>query len=419
MKIALGLGLTVAGIVLYRVETGLNRGLELLVRGHFTEAETTVDRYLSLHRDDPKAILVWAEAVISGNTRPPTEAAEMAIRRLQRIPDTAELAAEARMREGRLALLILHQPARAEQLLQHSVELDPMVLDSHYLLWKLLDLTERYQHSEPHFWQVYELTAESRRPERLREWYLSQFSPGTANADLDRKMGFLKQDQQSGPDTDLARIEQFYSSEPTAPTVVAALAQWYLRHRQRAEALELLMTIASDPQAAQDQFYLMTLCAAYLDLGRLAEARQAFERWPEPHSGFLYWSTAGRIFDLVDRDDPSAIDAYNKALAIWPGPAEWTLRHRKAQCQARHGDRAASVREREEAKVVEQLMEQPVHQKLRNALADLSRPETARQMAEFYDVLGRSREAKCWRELEVRLSARPASIYSPHGSGTP
>lgn len=404
---------------LIRTERALSAAQSFLKQQRPEQAEAALDRYLTLHRNDPEAILLWAEAVVSGNTRTPVEAAKLASSRLQMIPRSSVRSAEARMREGRLALLILHQPDRAEKLLRQSTAQDPDILDSHYLLWKLFDLTERFQRSEPHFWRTLELTPESRRTERLREWYLSQFSPGTANAELDRNMGFLKGDQQPGPDSDLARLEQFYSSEPEAPMVVAALAQWFLRNRERSEALDLLMRLPADGIATSDSFYVATVVTTLLDLGRLTEARDFFQKWPEPREGYDYWNSAGRIAELVDRDDQSAIHAYEQAVGIWPGPAEWPTMHRLAQCLARNGDRAKAEQVRQKAKQTELMMEGEVHQRLRTSLANLDSPDTARQMAEFYEKLGRARESDCWRDVEARLSAPSAAVYSRPDPGPP
>jgi len=285
---------------------------------------------------------MWAQAVVSGNARPPRQSAELAMQRLQLISDNSEFGGQARMREGRLTLLILHQPAHAEKLLVRSTELNPDLLDSHYLLWKLFDMTERFQMSESHFWKCYDLTSEAERPERLREWYVSQFSPSAANADLDRLMGFLKADELPGDETDIKRLEEFYSSEPDSPMVVAAIAQWYLRNRQRDDALSILKAIPADKEATRSPFYLATMIAVLLDLGKMEEARSYFSLWQDQQRGHLYWTTAGRVLELADRNDTAAVDAYDRAISMWPGSVEWPVMHRKAQCLSRLGKKDAA-----------------------------------------------------------------------------
>ena len=407
----------IAGLVVWltleivHLERAPARALRLLRQQRATEAETELFHYLRFHPRSPEAILLWSQAVISGETRTPREAATLAISRLQLIPEDSAHASEARMREGRLALLILHQPARAESLLLRSVELNPNLLDSHYLLWQLCDMTERFQQSEPHFWKTYELSDESARAERLREWYVSQFSPSASTAGFDRQMGFLKPGEYPGPESDIARLEEFYSSEPDSPLILAALSQWYLHNHQRDEALQLLLRIRDRDDAFQSPFYVATLVAVMLEIGKLDEAKSELERWPQPTEGYAYWSTAAKVFEVIDRDAAAAVAAYDRALAVWPGPAEWSLMHRKAQCLARLGKKAEAESVRNDAKRVELQMEALTHQKLRAALANLDSPDTATQMLDFYQSLNREQEATCWQNVLNRLSRKVRLIY--------
>lgn len=401
------IGLTVwLAAELIHLEGSISRAAVLLKQRRDIEAERELEKYLRFHNTNPQANLMWAQAVVSGNSRSPRKAAELAVQRLRLIPDNSEFGGEARMREGRLALLILHQPTLAENLLARSTELNPKLLDSHYLLWKLFDMTERFQMSEPYFWNCFDLTPELQKPERLREWYVSQFSPGAANADLDRYMGFLEANDLPGDETDIRRLEEFYSSEPDSPMVVAAMGQWYFRNHQRTEALSVLKGIQRDKESTQSPFYLATIIAVLLDLGKMEEARSFFLLWPGNDRGHLYWSTSGRMFDLVDRDDNAAADAYDKAIALWPGPVEWPTMHRKSQCLSRLGRKEAAEATRTEARRIELLMEAEVHQRLRNAMVNLDSPETAQQMIDFYDAIHREREANCWREVLQRLRAK-------------
>lgn len=406
-------GLSVwAAVEMIGIERALARGRTHLRHLRAEEAERELNRYLWLHPRSPEAILLWAEAVISGDLRSPEEAAELAIGRMQEIPDGSPVAAEARMKEGRIALLILHQPDRAEKLLMRSAELDPELVDTHYLLWKLFDLTERFYYSEPHFWNLYNLSADAVKAERLRDWYLSQFSPGTSNTELDRRMGFLLPGEQHGDQIDEARLDEFLTNEPDAPMVVAAKARLLLHLRERDEAIRLLMGISDDQDALSNPFYVAALVTGLLDLGRLDEARSYFEKWPQPHAGFLYWSVAGRVFEVVDRDNMAAVNACNEALAIWPGPVEWSIMHRKAQCLARLGDRTGADTMLKEAKRIELLMEPEVHKKLLLAMEDLSSRQSLLQMVEFYQAINRQREAECWKDVIDRLPPPQFKVYS-------
>ena len=142
------------GVAYYDASQSLQRGKRFLRQMRNVEAEAEFQRFIRWHRSHAEARLLLAEAVVKGDRRQPQDAAEIALDLLQGIPDSSPLAAEARMRQGRLALLILQRPTIAEELLLKSVRLNAQLLDSHFLLWKLFDLTERFQHAEAHFWNV-------------------------------------------------------------------------------------------------------------------------------------------------------------------------------------------------------------------------------------------------------------------------
>ena len=393
------------------VERSFRKGKLLLRQLREVEAEKELEQYLLLHPRNPEAILLWAEAVLTGDSRTPKDAAQLALSRLADIPDESPLGGEARMREGRLALLILHQPDRAESLLRRSAALDPDLADTHYLLWKLLDLTERFHDSAPHFWKLYELTPDASKPERLREWYISQFSPISANAELDRRMGFLGQDQAADNQTTLTRLKEFMAQEPQSPMICAALASWLIDVLERDEALLLLTRDGLSAEAFQNPHYVAAMVKVLMELGRLDEARDHFERWPEPLEGFVYWRTAGRLFEVADRNDKAAVEAYDKALSVWPGPADWSMMHRKAQCLNRLGIRDAAETVRVEAKRIELLMETEVHRTLRLALLDLRNPSSLRQMVEFYQAIRCELETKCWQNALDRLPHNSGAVY--------
>lgn len=378
-------------------------GKQYLLERRDTLAEAAFDRYLSRFPADAEVILLWAQAIISGRSRTPEQAATVAIQRLQTIPDAAKQGAEARMREGRLALLVLKQPDLAEQKLTRSLQLDPAPVDAHYLMWKLYDLTERFQYAEPFFWSTFERTPMEQRPVRLADWYFSQFSPNSGNAELDRRLGFLAEGQYNSDDVVLARLAAFHDREPKAILTTTARAAFLMHLRDRETAEELLSEVSRDPAASQNVFFLATWIDLLLDLGRLEEAKSWFERWGAPQQGFLYHRTAGRICQIVDRDDPGAIGHLNKALAVWPGPVDWSLLHFRALSEARLGQREASEKSRATARQIELLMELDSQQTLRRALLDLNRRENLETMAGFYRQLNRPKEAAVWEQLQADL----------------
>jgi len=365
-------------------------------------AESAFDRCLQYTPLDAELILLWAEAVISGRNRTPQQAAELALTRLQQIPDSSPFAAEARMREGRLGLLVLLKPDFAESRLRKSLQLGPPTLDANYLIWKACDLTERFSDSEPWFWAAYELTPVEQQPERLREWYTSQFSPQAANAELDRLMGFLEPERFSDDTVTLARLAAFRRNEPDSFLTAAAEAHFMIHLRDRDPAIELLLKQWQRPGAITQDFLMSTLVDVLLETGRLDEAQVIFERWT-PGQSFQWLRTAGRMQQIVYQQDAEAVQLFEKALPIWPGPIDWSLLHFKAQSLAKLGQRTDSETARVRAKEIELLMELEVHRGLRQALLDLRRPENLQKMEDFYRKIGRDREANEWKKHLERL----------------
>lgn len=394
-----------------RARDDLAAGRQYLLERRDHLAEAALENYLRRFPDDGEAILLWAQAVISGRGRDPREAAELAMQRLAKITDDAEEGAEARMREGRLALLVLQQPDLAERKLRRSLELDSAPMDAHYLMWKLYDLTERFQYAEPYFWSTLERTPKEMRPGRLADWYFSQFSPNSGNAELDRRMGFLPEGQYNSDDVVLARLKAFQEHEPQAVSTATARAAFLVHLRDRETALQVLEAVSANPDAVTNIFFLATWIDLLLELGRLDDAKAWFERWGAAKDHFLYHRTAGRVLQIVDRNDQAAISELNQALEIWPGPVDWSLLHFRAQSEARLGQREAAEKSRARAKEIELLMELEAQQPLRRALLDLSRADNVGVLAEFYRQLNRPREVEAWKQLQADLPSPGQKVY--------
>lgn len=367
-------------------------------------AEKAIGEYLAVYPNDVEATLNWAEAVVDGKSRLPQDAARIACEALSRIPDSSPLAAEARMREGRLTLFVLLKPDRAERLLMHSRQLNPESMDVHFLLWKLYDLTERFQFAEEHFWNTYDRSPDPIKTERLIEWYLSQFSTNSSNATIDRRLGFLRADQQTSEAVVAARLDGFLASEPDSTLNLTAKAAFLLHLRDREAAGKLLDEAERREDAVSNAFFLATRISYFLDLGKLREAQELFNRWNAPKEGYLYLKTLGRIQQLVLRQDKAAVESFEHAMKIWPGPMDWSNLHFQAQSMARLGDRTGAERTRAKAKDIELLMELDVHRQLRSALQNLKRPESYTAFEEFYLKLGREQEAAAWRSRREALS---------------
>jgi tetratricopeptide (TPR) repeat protein len=374
-------------------------------------------RYRWLHPHDAEAHLLYAEALVKDENLPQDAAVADALRHLRAIPDTASLGTRGRTQEGRLELFVLHHPSRAEGLLRRALELDADAPDPHYVLWKLKDLTGRSHQAEHEFWTVYEASPIEHRAWRLREWYMSQFYPATANPLLDRLMGIVP--RQTDPSQGEAlRFLRFRNAEPEAPLGYAALARWFQLEGDSRFALTTLdQAKANIPDPEQDPYFTGTLTSLLIELGELERADQCFQRWPEPRSGYEYWLTEGQVLQEVRGEYAQACAAYDRALSEWPGPIDWRTRNRKANCLARLRDQAGAARERERAKVLENLMEEKLHQRLRRALGFLEDPMQVQMVVDFYRQIDRPREAAAWEEQVARVTASKSGNAPPTNPG--
>ncbi len=381
------------------------------VRRHLPQAERLADDrqwnaarqslafYLRFYPADGEARLLMARAFISDNSLAGEDKVHAALAQLGRIPHNSARSAEARLQEGRLHFLLLWQPGRAERCFLDVLKLEPARLEARLLLWKLFEATNRWELGEEHFWHVYERTPPNERPVLLRDWYLSEFSPGTATAELDRRMGLLGETEPPSSESERRRLEAFVAADPAWPTGYAILARWFHRQGGIPQAIEQVDRAERLPGGADDPFVIAERISISIEAGEFDEARRAFERWPEPHEGYQYWKNQGLIADQVLHNDRQAIDAFERAITTTPGKSDWLIQHRLAQCLTRLGDRERASTVRKHSKEVESLMESALHQQLRRTLSAPNAPTTGAEMADFYRRLGRSQESAAWQRL--------------------
>jgi tetratricopeptide (TPR) repeat protein len=400
-----GLLLTVwLGVSLFRAQRGFVTGAELVEQGFWGRARPALRRYLWLHPNDTPARLLLAEALVKDDMLEPRDAAHEALDHLARVPDIDSNATMVRTKEARLRFLVLHQPDRAERALRRALACDPANGEAAYLLWKLLELTGRFESSEPVFWIAHDQAPPKQRAERLRQWYMSQFFPFGVNPDLERRMGLLGEDESPTAVTELRRYRRFQQAEPDRPLAFVCEACWLHREGDPSAALGLLDETRKKLDTAESHpFFLMTLMAVLVDLGEYHRAEAALEKWPPPHEGFDYWKWRAIIEDEVRGDGQAALVAYDRALSLWPGPVDWRLHNRKAGCLRRMGDQQAAEKEQARAKKIETLMETEVHRRIRFALGQLDSPAMLETVIDFYDQLDRQREAQAWSDVVRRL----------------
>ena len=392
-----GVGVAGAG---WWAQAGLTEAQRLAQYGLWAEARQALTRYFWLHPRDSKAHLLYAEALVKDDQLPVEWSAPEAIKHLAAVPDEDPRGPEARTQQGRVEFFLLYHPTRAESLFQRAIELDPDRPEPYYLLWKLKDQTGRSYLAEPEFWKVYEASARPVRGLRLREWYMSQFYPETANWVLDRLMGITAPKKPADADqTEAYRFIRFRDAEPDSPLGYAALARWFHIQRDTPFALEFLDRSAEKiPNAQEDPFYLATLTSILIDLGKFDRAEECFRKWPEPRAGYEYWLTEGRLLHRARGQYAEAVRAYDRALSVWPGQVDWRTRNRKANCLARLKDVAGAAREHEKAKMLENLMDEVNHRELRRALAHLDDPKELSKLVDFYKKIDRPREAAAWSD---------------------
>jgi tetratricopeptide (TPR) repeat protein len=392
------------------IERSWGQAQKLAAFGLWPDAHTAAARYLWLHPHDASARLLCAEAIVKDDRLPVAQAVAEAETHLRTIPDHAPAGARARAQEAGLELFLLYHPTRAEILLRRAIELQPESPQSYYLYWKLLDLTGRSHLAAPFFWKVYEASAVELRALRLREWYMSQFYPSTANPVLDRLLGIVKTPKYDAGQAEAQRYIRFRNAEPESPLCYAALARWFQLSGDSRFALESLEQGRDKMQNEEhDAFYLATMISLLIEQGEFDRAEECFKNWPEPHTGYEYWLAQGQVLQEVRSQYAEAVHAYDLALRDWPGPADWRTRNRKANCLAQLRDQTGAAREREQAKTIENLMTEKVHRRLRFVLGFLDRPELLQELVDFYQKIAGPREATAWSEHIARVRSKAAS----------
>ena len=410
--------LTSAGF-LWHVEGALERGRDLLERNQPEAARSEIRRYLWLHRNDDQALLTLAEAWARDDELPARDAANRALSLLDRITADSPVAGQARLQSARLRLLILHQLCHAERDLAEALRHQPESFDANYLMWKMLDLTRRFNRVEPYFRRAFAAAPEGRRESLLREWYFSQFSTFIAASEFDQMLGFAAPGEPSDAIIEHRRLSEFLRSEPDCALNHAVLADWadeYNLELEKWDRFERAWETADETTPTSVYAILFDLL---LDEGRFDEATDVIQAWPEPREGYDYWKREGIYHAEVTQDADAAIVACRAALAEWPGPVDWQLHHRLAGLLVRAGQAAEAERVRVEAKRLEQLMEIDFHLDLRETLIGEPSREGDLKMAGFYADIGRPLESQAWAEIAegrspgvpergLRLPGRPA-----------
>ncbi|MDA1014031.1 MAG: hypothetical protein O3A00_06210, partial [Planctomycetota bacterium] len=389
------------GLYYARLLGSLDRAKAYLRQGQPAAAQDELRTYMWLRPEDAAGYLLMAESLLYDKEREPQDAARLAVDFLDMIPEQSSRAPESLMRQARLYFLILHKPAAAEACLERSLSIDGKSFDANYLMWKLLDMTERGDLSEPYFWKSLELDKPEQRAFRLREWYLSQFHPASANELFDRRMGFLNEDEEPNNESEFKRLFAFHSNETEAVMTHAALAKWFHRKGNLNESRRVVEGAIRLPNAAANPFLAQAAVAIYFELGEFDDVHLWLDRLTAESHAYAYWAWKGRVADEIDNDLEAAVAAYKKAAPIWPGNIDWEGMHRQVRCLQRLDRTDGLDQLRARTKQVQQLTNATDHEVLRELLSDLRSSKTHQAMAKFYTSLGRDREAELWLSLSL------------------
>jgi len=360
--------------------------------------------YLNVFPSDDSARLSLAEAYFKDARLNPESAVSAAIQQLEYVRRESAFFSAARVQEARMCLFAWLQPHRAESLLREALAVDPENADAHFVLWKLHDLTGRSHLAQPHFQKVLETTPDEQRSFRLREWYMSQFYPATANPEIDQLMGFIEPGAIQNTVLELRRLEAFRDREPKAALNHAIVARWYSLEGDPKAALQLLqkaLDVADTP--LQEPFFVATLTQVLFDLGEFDNALRHYRAWPGDLTGYEYSRLGAILADEVERDYERAIRGYREVIRVWPGQADWRIQFRLARCLAKAGDEGAAETMRQQAKQVELLMEEEIHSPLRRMLANPDQLDICERMMQFYDDLGLAYERQHWQDQVHRV----------------
>lgn len=400
---------TAVGLQVFWLRQVPEQATRLIAARRLKEAQQELENYLRWFSSDAKARLLLAEAYGRDESK---TAPGNALHHLHLISSESDVGADARFREGQLQFLLRHRPATAERLLRESIKLDPDKPDTNLLLWRLLSVTGRHPMSAQFFWKAYNFTVPDKRGLLLRDWYLSEFSPGAGNAELDRHWGILGETEPPTPETELHRYQLFMKDEPESVLGYAAAAQYCIRNRELELAADSLTKGSQLSDAATEPLYFAATIGLALEQGEFDKAVELLKRWPEPREGYEFFRDQGTILDEVQKDYPAAIQAYRAAIHAETGDAEWTTQNRLAHCLRKVGKNEEAAAVLRQAKVAELLMEPGVHQPIREALAGLNSSRGLQSLLDLYQALGRRREVDGWRYV-ITQSAKTSGQSVP------
>lgn len=379
--------------------TRLSSARKLIEEGDFLRARNLVKKVLTWSPSNPEANMLLAEAILKDELLEDDHYVELALSHLKKAERSEKFRVDALLHQARIHFLIKIHPFQAEEVLEEVRKIDPENYEANYWLWKIYDISNRSHFAQPYAIKAIENSTDELTDRLLRDWYMSQFFPTSANVELKRRLGFLAENALPDARSEADRYMAMIAQEPTKCQGYAALARWFSLEGDHRSAMKWLQDgIDKCDNEESAPFFLSALVTTFLELGKAEEAISVLNLWPENDRSHEYYRLTGITLQDLRQSPEEAIAAFDKAFIVWPGEADWRGRVRKSNCLKILNQLEAAEAERKHSLAVEELMRDEVHADLRAKLKDVETDACRQAMVEFYEKLNCKFEADAWRK---------------------
>ena len=392
----------VAGYFSYRSQQATDlsqRATRALAKEDFSAARVYSEKSLEIRPGDTKVLLVYAEAVFKDGNLDSEKRVQLALDALSRIPDDSDEGLRARMHEASIHFFDQLKPVKAERALRRALAISTDHTESLNSLMQIFCCTSRETLIEPLFESLVQ-NSQNRRQTRevLANWFLSQFSLGTYNSKTDPLLRVDGLYQVNIP-LSQKRLLAFRDAEPGQQLPQVALAYWFYIRSDGKQAKLLLDELAPEQIDLSDPLYLITAVNTYFEVGEIELAATLHQYWKD-ETYFEYWRQKGVIEQDYENDPRQAVDSFQRALTIWPGPIDPSIYFRLETCLKTIGDQENASKYR---KLGEEMRNTTSSERIRELQQILLEGELNQENCEkfvsFYETLGRQIEMQYWRSL--------------------
>jgi tetratricopeptide (TPR) repeat protein len=386
----------------HSVDQSLIAARRAMQEGDLSLARVHANRVLQVVENDGEALLIKAESIAKDPSYDDESAYQKTRELLRSVPETSPFASQARLREAAILFFERLRACEAESTLRELMKTDPENTECLDLLIRILCATGRAQDIEPLIWKRYELEPESTRASILATWFETQFFISSFNRSTDVSVGLIAPNDQPTKQTTLARLVNFRTSEPDCFPVAGGVGNWFNQTADAAMTLDMMdLIIPNAPEALKDSCFVRNLVSAYFVEGQFEKAVEALSKWPEHAKGeFEYFVWVGIMAQENDRDYPKAIEAFNKAVEIWPGQADSTTFFRLANCLEQVGEAEKSKAIAQHSEKIKQLLLPETLEDLQKRTTRLQDVSSYEAMSQFYKELRRPKESGYWQQAK-------------------